>query len=187
MKTSRATVEANREKLLRVASEGFRKHGFDGIKVADIMQGAGLSHGGFYTYFNSKDDLVAQACDTSLKRQAEKLKAAGGDPKAELNAYFTRYLSTKNRDVPEHACLFPSLAAEVARQPEAVRAVFSEGVGAYLDSLGVLSDAGKGRKSAIHILSTLVGAMVLARAVEDAALSEEILSSARTSLSAQFG
>lgn len=186
MKTSKANVELNREKLLQAASEGFRKHGFDGVKVSDVMQGAGLSHGGFYTYFKSKDDLVAQACDQSLKRQAGRLKAAKGEGKTELKAYIERYLSTTNRDMPEHACLFPSLAAEVARQPAAVREVFSHGVDEYLEALGGLTE-GEGRAEAIAILSSLVGAMVLARAVSDPMLSNEILATVKMALSAQYG
>jgi TetR/AcrR family transcriptional repressor of nem operon len=187
MKTSKANVEANREKLLEAAAEGFRRQGFDGVKVADVMQAAGLSHGGFYTYFKSKDDLAAQACATSLDRQAARLKAATGDPKVELAAYFTRYLSTKNRDAPEQACLFPSLAAEVTRQAPPVRRVFSDGVEDYLDALSKMSDSGQGREKAISILSSLVGAMVLARAVEDEALSDEILKTVHACLSAQNG
>ena len=187
MKTSKANVQANREKLLQAASEGFRQHGFDGVKVADVMQAAGLSHGGFYTYFESKDDLVAQACAASLERQANRLRAVKGDKKSELQAYISRYLSTKNRDEPGQACLFPALAADVARQAEPVRRVFSEGVENYLDALAALSDSGEGRAKAITLLSTLVGAMVLARAVEDESLSDEILTAAITALSADFG
>ncbi|CAM3151088.1 TetR/AcrR family transcriptional regulator [Asticcacaulis taihuensis] len=187
MKTSKANVEANREKLLAAASEGFRRHGFDGVKVADVMQAAGLSHGGFYTYFDSKEDLVAQTCATSLERQAGRLKAAKGDRQTELDAYVTRYLSTKNRDEPGQACLFPSLAADVARQAEPVRQVFSEGVADYLDALAVLTDTGEGRQKAITLLSTLVGAMVLARAVNDETLSDEILTTVRTTISAHSG
>ena len=187
MKTSKANVLANREKLLQAASEGFRQHGFDGVKVADVMQAAGLSHGGFYTYFESKDGLVAQACAASLELQAGRLRAVKGDKKSELQAYISRYLSTKNRDEPGQACLFPALAADVVRQAEPVRWVFSEGVEDYLDALAALSDSGEGRAKAITLLSTLVGAMVLARAVKDKSLSDEILTAAITALSADFG
>ena len=173
MKTSRATVEANREKLLVAAAEGFRRKGFDGFKVADIMQEAGLTHGGFGTYFASKDDLAAQACDASLKRQAERLR----NRHEPLDAYIDRYLSTTNRDTPGQACMFPSLAAEVSRQSEPVRRVFTEGLKDYLDAVDELS-GGDG----IAILSTLVGAMVLARASDDEALSDKILLQAARAL-----
>ena len=173
MKTSRATVEANREKLLEAAAEGFRRKGFDGFKVADIMREAGLTHGGFGTYFASKDDLAAQACDASLKRQADRLRHR----KEPLDAYIDRYLSTANRDAPGQACMFPSLAAEVSRQSEPVRRVFTEGLKNYLDAVDDISD-GEG----IAILSTLVGAMVLARASDDEALSDKILARAAAAL-----
>ena len=173
MKTSRATVEANREKLLAAASEGFRRKGFDGFKVADIMHEAGLTHGGFATYFASKDELAAAACDASLKRQAQRLR----DRNESLDAYIDRYLSTKNRDQPGQACMFPSLAAEASRQSEPVRRVFTEGLKDYLDALDDLAE-GEG----IALLSTLVGAMVLARVSDDEALSDRILVEAAKAL-----
>ncbi len=185
MKTSRAQVEQNREKLLQTASEGFRKHGFDGIKVSDIMRGAGLTHGGFYNYFASKDDLAVQACDRQLKAQSEKLRALSGDRQARLDTYFERYLSPKNRDAPENACLFPSLASDVAHQPEAVRATFTAGLEDYIEAMKGIED-GPGREDALAILSTLVGAMVLARAVNDGALSDGILEAAKTALKAHY-
>jgi len=183
MKTSRATVEANRQKVLEAASEGFRRKGFDGLRVADIMRGAGLTHGGFYNYFESKEDLAAQACDLSLKRQVERLGTAGAGHettrRAALEAYITRYLSGHNRDHPESACLFPSLAADVARQSGPVRKAFTQGVDAYVEALGGLAG---GRVQAIMTLSALVGAMVLARGVDDAALSDDILTTVREGL-----
>ena len=169
MKTSKATVDANRDKVLKAASEGFRRKGFDGVRVADVMREAGLTHGGFATYFASKDDLAVQACAATLRTQAEKLKTA-----ADLPAYVDRYLTAANRDAPETACLFPSLAADVARQGPELRRTFTQGLQTYLDGLDGLTE-GQG----IGVLSTLIGAMVLARAVDDPALSDEILSQAR--------
>ena len=198
MKTSKDQVARNRERILEAASEGFRKHGFDGLKVADLMKEAGLTHGGFYGYFDSKDDLAVAACETALKSQGDRLKAAkDGDPTVELKAYFERYLSRRNRDNPENACLFPALSAEVARQGAPVRAVFTDGLKDYLSALGALSDretqseasqnAPKNApKNAMVILSTLVGAMLLARAVDDEAFSNDLLDVARDALKAQY-
>lgn len=168
MKTSRATVDANREKVLMAASAGFRRKGFDGVRVADVMREAGLTHGGFGTYFASKDDLAVQACAMTMDNQAEKLRTA-----ADLAAYVDRYLTAANRDSPESACLFPSLAAEVARQGPELRRTFTHGLHTYLDGLDKLAE-GQG----IGVLSTLIGAMILARAVDDPALSDKILSQA---------
>jgi TetR/AcrR family transcriptional repressor of nem operon len=192
MKTSKEQVARNRERILEAASEGFRRHGFDGLKVADLMKAAGLTHGGFYGYFDSKDDLAAAACEVALKNQGDRLKAAkDGDPAVELPAYFARYLSRANRDAPESACLFPALSAEVARQGAPVRAVFTDGLKDYLGALAAISD-GEGnqenaQKNAMVILSTLVGAMLLARAVDDEAFSDRLLDAARTALTERYG
>jgi TetR/AcrR family transcriptional repressor of nem operon len=190
MKTSKEQVARNRERILEAASEGFRKHGFDGLKVADLMKQAGLTHGGFYGYFDSKDDLAVAACRAALKGQGDRLKAAkDGDPATELRAYFERYLSRANRDNPENACLFPALSAEVARQGAPVRAVFTDGLRDYLGALAGLSDRdarGDLPKNAIAILSTLVGAMLLARAVDDEAFSNSLLDVAKEALNARY-
>ena len=186
MKTSKEQVARNRERILEAASEGFRKHGFDGLKVADLMKEAGLTHGGFYGYFESKDDLAVAACEAALKSQGDRLKAAkDGNPTVEIKAYVERYLSRRNRDNPENACLFPALSAEVARQGAPVRAVFTEGLKDYLTALGALTDReAKGGlpSNAMVMLSTLVGAMLLARAVDDAALSDGLLDAAKDAL-----
>ncbi len=190
MKTSKEQVARNRERILEAASEGFRKYGFEGLKVADLMKEAGLTHGGFYGYFESKDDLAVAACEVALKSQGDRLKAAkDGNPAVELRAYFERYLSMSNRDNPENACLFPALSAEVARQGAPVRAVFTDGLKDYLGALAAISDRGtEGEvpKNAIAILSTLVGAMLLARAVDDEAYSNTLLEVAKDALKAQY-
>ena len=194
MKTSKEQVARNRERILEAASEGFRKHGFDGLKVADLMKEAGLTHGGFYGYFASKDDLTAAACEVALKSQGDRLRAAkDGDPTVEIKAYIERYLSRRNRDNPENACLFPALSAEVGRQGAPVRAVFTEGLKDYLSALGAISDREargdvpqKAPKNAMVMLSTLVGAMLLARAVDDPALSDSLLDAAKEALKAQY-
>jgi TetR/AcrR family transcriptional repressor of nem operon len=190
MKTSKEQVARNRERILEAASEGFRKHGFDGLKVADLMKAAGLTHGGFYGYFDSKDDLAAAACEAALKSQGDRLRAArDGNAAVELKAYFERYLSHRNRDNPENACLFPALSAEVARQGAPVRAVFTEGLKDYLGALGDISDRdtkGESPKNAMVILSTLVGAMLLSRAVDDEALSNTLLEVAKDALKSRY-
>lgn len=191
MKTSRAHVEKNRENLLNAASRGFRRKGFEGVKVAELMHEVGLTHGGFYNYFKSKDDLAANACGASLKRQSDRVRSMKDkDAAAELLVYIDRYLSQASRDAPENACLFPSLAADVSRQGEAVRAVFSEGLNDYLEALGELTDPGKPDgglpHNAVAVLSTMVGAMVLARAVNDRQLSDGILYAARQALARKY-
>lgn len=182
LKTSRANVERNRERILSVASEQVRKHGIDGVKVAGLMREAGLTHGGFGTYFESKEDLVAQACVATIERQAERLQRAAetGDTRTELLGLFERYLSQKNRDNPDQACLFPSLAGEIGRQSEAVRTVFTDGLKSYVAGLQTL--LGGDEAEAMSVMSSLVGAMILARAVNDPVFSDKVLESVRSAL-----
>ena len=191
MKTSRAQVDKNREALFAAASEGFRKRGFDGLKVADLMKEVGLTHGGFYGYFDSKEDLIRAALELSLQRQAERMDrvSQSDDPVVagrELTAFIERYLSEANRDKPEGACLFPSLATDISRQSETMRQVFTEGLKAYLAGLERLSHAATpDQPSPVVTMATLVGAMVLARAVDDEAFSDDILRETRAALKAQ--
>ncbi|EGF90299.1 bacterial regulatory protein, tetR family protein [Asticcacaulis biprosthecium C19] len=175
MKTSRATVERNRERLLQTASAQVRKRGIEGLKVADLMRECGLTHGGFGTYFDSKEDLVAQACAATLQRQSERIgrAVATGSFQAELLGLFERYLSQQNRDHPEGACLFPSLAGDMPRQPQSVRAIFTTGLKDYLAGMQAL--LGGDEAEAMTVMSTLVGAMVLSRAVDDVAYSDRLL------------
>ena len=182
MKTSRANVESNRERLLATASEQVRKHGIDGVKVADLMREVGLTHGGFTTYFTSKEDLVAQACAATVQRQAERLQriAETGDAATERAGFFERYLSRKNRDQPDQACLFPALASEMQRQPPSVREIYTDGLKSYVAGLRVL--LGGNEAEAMAVMSSLVGAMVLARAVDDPDFSDRILEAVRDDL-----
>src|SRR5713101_1759329 len=120
MKVTREQAAANREKIVAVASTLFRKHGFDGIGVADIMKTAGLTHGGFYGHFESKDDLAAEACARALR--LEWWKSAAESSKADgLEAIVTRYLSPQHRSDRSHGCLFAAVGSDIVRQPRAVR------------------------------------------------------------------
>ncbi len=180
MRSSREQVEQNRERLLDAASAGFRREGFDGVRVADVMQEVGLTHGGFYAYFASKDDMAAQAFTHHFGVLAERLRARveRGDA---LGDYAESYLSRANRDHPDKSCLFPSLSGEVARQPDAVRQAYTQGLEAYLAEFTAMAG---GRAEAIGAFATLVGAMALARAVNDDALSREILEAGKAALRA---
>ncbi|ESQ91700.1 hypothetical protein ABAC460_05010 [Asticcacaulis sp. AC460] len=175
VKTSRATVENNRQRLLQTASAQVRKRGIDGLKVADLMRECGLTHGGFGTYFDSKEDLVAQACEATLQRQSERIgrAVATGDFRTELLGLFNRYLSQEKRDNPDQACLFPCLAGDMPRQPDSVRAIFTSGLKDYLKGMQAL--LGGDEAEAMAVMSTLIGAMVLSRAVDDVEFSDRLL------------
>jgi len=186
MKVSKEQMAENREHILDTAAKLFRERGFDGIGVADLMKSAGFTHGGFYGHFASKEDLIAQASAhalTCVQDQWEKFAARV--PDEPLVALQTAYLSTGHRDQPGAGCLLAALGAETARQDGPVRQAVTSGVQAMAELMARLtpgrSKAAK-RQKALAAYASMVGALVLARAVDDTALSEEILQATAASL-----
>jgi len=184
VRVTREQADAHREKILEIAGALFREHGYDGIGVAEIMKRAGLTHGGFYGHFGSKDDLAAEITGRVLRREGW-LGRLTGKPDATYADLVRSYLSARHRDDPGHGCFFAAVGSDVARQPRSVRRAFTDGVRKRLDTIrglvpGRLSAAR--RRKAIATLAGLVGALVLARAVDDPALSDEILSATAASL-----
>src|SRR5881227_3564670 len=179
MKVSREQAAQNRERIVEAAAQLFRERGFEGIGVADLMKEAGLTHGGFYGHFSSKDDLVAEASGRALTQSLALLskvaERGGADP---LSAIATAYLTSRHRDKPGEGCLLAALGSDVSRQGPAVRRAVTDYVRSTVDLLTKLvpgkSRAAR-RQKAISTHATLVGAMVMARAVNDRALSQEIL------------
>jgi len=178
MRVSRAQAAENRERILEVAARLFRERGIDGIGVADLMKSAGLTHGGFYGHFKSKDDLVAQACGRAAQKMCDswiKQLDQASDP---LDALADTYLATKHRDHAGRGCTMAALGSEIARQSPAVRHVVTEEIKPFIDYLaGIVqgNSASLRRERAIALYASLVGAMVIARAVDDPALSNETL------------
>lgn len=186
MRVSRAEAAQNRERIIAVAAKLFRERGFDGIGVAELMKSAGLTHGGFYGHFASKEDLMAKACIQamagSLAALHEAAKAGGPDG---LTAVASAYLSPKHRDSPGEGCALAALGAEAARHDSPVRGAFTSGVRSVVEILSRLvprkSKRAK-RERALAIFASMVGALVLARAVDDAELSEEVLQAVLASI-----
>src|SRR5258705_2055421 len=112
MKVTREQAAANREKIVEVASILFRKHGFEGVGVDDIMKAAGLTHGGFYGHFPSKDDLAAEACARVLGNDGWVARLTD-TPKPSLEASVRAYLSAAHRDDPGHGCLLAAVGSDV--------------------------------------------------------------------------
>jgi TetR/AcrR family transcriptional repressor of nem operon len=183
MKVTRAQVAANRERIVDAAGTLFRKHGFDGIGVADIMKAAGLTHGGFYGHFASKEDLAAEACAHATRDPwASWLDAP---PEQRLEGVVQSYLTPRHRDDRTHGCLFAALGSDVVRQPRAVRRAFTERFRSKIDVLRRLvtgRSAAARRDKALATMAGLVGALILSRAVDDPRLSEDILEAAATTL-----
>ena len=189
MKVTREQAAANREKIVEVASTLYRKHGFDGIGVADIMKAAGLTHGGFYGHFESKDDLAAEACARALSREWWK-EAIRSSTAGSLEAIVNGYLSAQHRSDPGHGCLIAAVGSDIVRQPRTVRRAVTKGFESLIEGLRRLmpsrSPAGR-RKQALATMAGLVGALILSRAVDDPALSDEILEAARTTFGGPHG
>ena len=128
MRVSREQMAENRERILETAATLFRERGFDGVGVADVMKAVGLTHGGFYGHFSSKDDLAAQALGRAFGNANQWLEEAkAAEPAAPLQGIAGRYLSPLHRDDPGHGCPVAALGSDIARQGEASRQAATEG------------------------------------------------------------
>jgi TetR/AcrR family transcriptional regulator, transcriptional repressor for nem operon len=186
MRVSRQKAAENRERIIDKAGALFREKGFDGIGVADIMEAADLTHGGFYGHFASKDDLVAQASQRAMARAAVNwAKVTAAAPKNPYAALLAHYLSPRHRDDPGHGCAFAALSGDAARCGKPVRAAFARGVEPLIEIVAnVVPGRSKvaRRRKAIAAVAELVGALILARAVDNERLSDEILQAAEHEL-----
>ncbi len=186
MRVSRVQAEENRRKVIDVASRLFREHGFDGVGLKDLMEGAGLTHGAFYKQFASKDDLAAQASRRALESASGRWSAAAAaNPQDPLGAVIALFLSMGHRAERMDGCPVVALGAEAARQGAKVKASFEAGIREYLEMLGRWlgeTDGEEPSGKAMAILSTMVGAMVLSRAVNDERLSKQFLQAAAESV-----
>jgi TetR/AcrR family transcriptional repressor of nem operon len=186
MRVSRQQAEENRQTVIDVASRLFREHGFDGIGLKDLMAGAGLTQGAFYKQFESKDDLAAQASKRALESAFSTWSAVGeSNPEDPFGAMVAYYLSMGHRALRGDGCPVVALGSDAARQSDDVKAAFQTGIEKYLELLGGwIGDAGDAQSGgkAMAILSTMIGAMVLARAVNDEQISRRFLEAAAESV-----
>jgi TetR/AcrR family transcriptional repressor of nem operon len=177
MRVSREKAAENRERIVETAARMFREEGFDGVGVDAIMNGAGLTHGGFYGHFGSKDDLAAEAVTRALRHGVEKQSRY-----TNLRDLVAGYLSEQHCADRANGCAIAALGADMARQGEGVRRGLTAHVRAQLDRFTGLLRHGttaSRRRRAIIALTGMVGALTLARAVDDPALSKELLATAR--------
>ncbi len=182
MRITKQRAAENRERVVEEAARLFREKGFDGVGVAELMAAAGLTHGGFYNHFGSKDDVEAAACAHVLENSVDRLQAIAADPEERARgfaAYRARYVSAAARDAPAASCPMVAFAGDLSRQSKGVREAYARGLAAYLDAF---TDASGGpRAQAIRDFAGLLGALTLARSVaaSNPALSDEILAAAR--------
>ena len=178
MRVSRVQAEANREAVINAASRLFRENGFDGIGLKDLMKGAGLTQGGFYKQFESKDDLAVHASRRAMEsatRRWSSVAASSSDP---LGAVVDLYLSAGHRGETGDGCPLVALGSDAARQSEEVRTPFQDGIKAHLQVLEELmppdGEPGANEKAMVT-LALMVGAVTLSRIATDSDLSDRLL------------
>jgi TetR/AcrR family transcriptional regulator, transcriptional repressor for nem operon len=176
---SKAQKARTHKRIVAIASKRFREKGLAGFGIAELMKEAGLTVGGFYKHFDSRDALVAEAVSSAFGDWQRRLDAAAsGGPPVSYTKLIDDYLSDAHRKNPGTGCAFSALAPEIARSDKRTRALTTEQVRNDLDLIAGLlpgKDNRAARPRAILIFSALVGAMSLARAVSDESLSREIL------------
>jgi len=182
MRVSKEKAAENREKILDEAARLFRERGLLGVGVDELTEAAGLSYGSLYSHFGSKDGLVAEAVRHASADFALRMK-----DKKSWGAFLAQYLSPEHRDHPGQGCSVATLACDMRGQSKSVRRAFTENVKGALERIGARMVPGEKRAREDDILvavSTLVGAMVMARGVDDPVLSDRILAAAKARLRA---
>lgn len=174
MRVSREQVAQNRRKILDAASRLFRARGFEAVTVAEVMKAAGLTHGGFYGHFKSKDDLIAQTLVHVLTQDAP--------DQLDIGRYAKAYLAPRHRDDLEGGCPVAGLGAETIRQGPDAKAAMTQGLKLQIERF-MASAPGETvadkRRAAIGAWAAMVGGVVLARMSDDPELSDEVLAATR--------
>jgi len=189
-RVSRKQADLNREIIVKAATRLFRERGLHGISVVDVMAAAGLTHGGFYGHFESKEALAREAGGRAFEQSAERWKtriAEHDDKDQARRSLIEPYLSAASRDNPGDSCPVVAFAGDMCHEAadSDLRQTFLDGLNRLLQTYGSLIDAGdaeQNRRQALVDYSLMVGALTLARATRGDALSDEILEAARTFL-----
>jgi AcrR family transcriptional regulator len=174
MRYEKGHKEATRQRIVETAAAEFRRNGIDGIGVADVMAKAGLTHGGFYSHFKSKEDLIRAAmAEAAGKSRMRKVAAEGGC----LEEIVRTYLRPEARDMPERGCAIAALVSEIGRHSLETRRELTSSVERLLEIIGERLPEGTPdrRKTAIGVFSAMMGALQLARTVSDKELSDKII------------
>lgn len=192
MRYSQTHKQETHRRLVAIAAKALSERGPDRVGVAEVMRSAGLTHGGFYAHFKSKDALLVEALgevfDQAVSRVRKNLE--GLPPRHALATFIDSYVSRDHRDKPESGCPLTTLNSDLPRQPREFREAFDRGVREMGVALGrLMKDAGleNGEEIAPSILSAMVGAVSLSRAVNDKVLSDDLLASARAGIKLRLG
>jgi len=192
MRYSENHKQETHNRLVKVAARMLREKGPDGFAVAELMQEAGLTHGGFYAHFESKEACVAEALReifAQLARHTQK-NVEGLPPRHALATVIDLYVSPRHRDSAGDGCPVTSLNSDMPRQPQAVREAFDAGVKTMVASMKQrLASAGIANAESLApaVLAAMVGAVSMSRAVGDKTLSDELLVAARSGIKARLG
>lgn len=181
MRYGKEHKQETHKKVVEAAARRFRKDGIGSTGVVDLMADVGLTHGGFYAHFSSKETLVKEALATAsmksrahLQRQIDTARAEGRDP---LEAIVRTYLTTLHRDRPDRGCSVAALGSEIARHPRKTREAFTEGLSQTLQIIAsALPESIADRQTrAYAVFSTMIGALQLSRAISDSAMSQSVI------------
>ncbi|MEZ5765607.1 MAG: TetR/AcrR family transcriptional regulator [Xanthobacteraceae bacterium] len=181
MRYGKEHKQETHKKVVEAAARRFRKDGIGSTGVVDLMADVGLTHGGFYAHFSSKETLVKEALATAsmksrahLQRQIDTARAEGRDP---LEAIVRTYLTTLHRDRPDRGCSVAALGSEIARHPRKTREAFTEGLSQTLQIIAsALPEHVADRQTrAYAVFSTMIGALQLSRAISDSAMSQSVI------------
>lgn len=181
-----------RDRVLKAAAAALRAEGPDRLGVADVMNRAGLTHGGFYAHFKSKDDLLTEAVGAMFKDRYDLYFADAEtvEPRAGLQRFVDNYLSIRHRDARDTGCPIPILAGELHRLPEAARERFDRSVHRLTDGIVTLLERAAiatPRRRAVSAVAEMVGAIAVARTLADATEAQELLDTAKASVESKFG
>ena len=189
MRVTREQAAKNRERVIDTAARLFREKGYSGIGVADLMKAAGLTHGGFYGNFDSKEDLMAAACTRAFEGAAARwADLIARYPDTALAQIVDNYLSRQHVAHPGQGCAIAALGPDLGRLSAPLRDMTAAGVRAQIDVLAPLMEGGSAqdqRRAAMGAFAAMVGALVLARAVSDDALGDEILAAVQANVLAR--
>jgi TetR/AcrR family transcriptional regulator, transcriptional repressor for nem operon len=190
MRKSKQDARETRERIVKTAGEEFRKRGIGETSLADLMAAAGLTHGGFYRHFDSKDQLVAEACAEAVEAMRRKIVAAvaANPDRSVLETLAAIYLSPEHRDHPAEGCAVAALGSEIAHYDIQARTAATAG---FLNLVEILADQFAGmppevaKSRAMAAVATMVGALMISRITPDPELSAAILNSATEELTSR--
>jgi TetR/AcrR family transcriptional repressor of nem operon len=196
MRYSESHKAETHQRLLKIAGRALRVKGPDGVAVAEVMKDAGLTHGGFYAHFKSKDALLVEALRGVFAYSGERYRNLTQDlpPRHALATYVDTYVSSAHRDNAQNGCPITALNSEMPRQSRKFREAFDAGVKSLVDALARRIEAAKvdtgdgdAETLAASVLSAMAGAVAISRAVSDKRLSDEMLEAARAGIKARLG